>query len=70
MSGVDCTSLEGVSDVDCHRGQCMVRKCARGYELVPSFEDPTLLECVSSSSGSSALHKQVGGTIAWKKQDM
>ncbi|KAF8314179.1 hypothetical protein DL93DRAFT_2040149, partial [Clavulina sp. PMI_390] len=33
--GVDCTSLPGVADVECARGRCMVRKCQRGWLLVP-----------------------------------
>lgn len=33
VDGVDCTSLEGVNDVACVRGECEVRSCERGYRL-------------------------------------
>lgn len=80
--GVDCTSLPGVSDVDCHVGQCVVRKCAKGWELALSEEDVngTLLECVKVKKHHGAwnketemegeLHQQVGGKLAWKKHEM
>lgn len=32
-SGVDCTVLAGVADVACLSGQCVVRRCLRGYTL-------------------------------------
>lgn len=31
--GTDCTALPGVSDVECIRGACAVRACARGWVL-------------------------------------
>lgn len=30
--GVDCTAIQGVSDVSCYRGQCLIRRCMAGYE--------------------------------------
>ena len=30
--GVDCTAIQGISDVSCSRGQCLVRRCMPGYE--------------------------------------
>jgi len=31
--GEDCTSLPGVSDVSCIRGECMVHRCMPGYDI-------------------------------------
>jgi hypothetical protein len=31
-TGVDCTTIEGVSDVACHRGRCLVKRCMPGYQ--------------------------------------
>jgi hypothetical protein len=31
--GVDCTAIQGISDVLCFRGQCVVHQCMPGYEL-------------------------------------
>ncbi|KAH9980421.1 hypothetical protein BJV74DRAFT_109935 [Russula compacta] len=33
--GVDCTALPGVADVSCLSGQCVIRRCLRGYTLAP-----------------------------------
>ncbi|KAF8317771.1 uncharacterized protein EI90DRAFT_2943021 [Cantharellus anzutake] len=33
--GVDCTSIVGVSDVECIRGACIVRRCAKGWDIQP-----------------------------------
>ncbi|KAF6756712.1 hypothetical protein DFP72DRAFT_893569 [Ephemerocybe angulata] len=33
QDGQDCTAIEGVSDVSCVRGFCMVKKCMHGYEV-------------------------------------
>lgn len=65
--GVDCTADSGVSDVECRVGRCVVRKCKRGYELVPrkGEEDKGLFECVKKGE----MHKQVGGNLQWKKSD-
>ena len=30
--GVDCTAIQGISDVSCFRGQCVVHQCVPGYE--------------------------------------
>ncbi|KAJ6632538.1 hypothetical protein B0H10DRAFT_2159670 [Mycena sp. CBHHK59/15] len=32
-AGEDCTSLLGVSDVSCIKGQCIVHKCMPGYDI-------------------------------------
>jgi hypothetical protein len=65
--GVDCTATPGVSDVQCRRGYCVVHKCKKGYELVPTVgEIDGLFECVDKSSGRGELHKQIGGTLQWK----
>lgn len=32
--GIDCTAIEGVDDVSCHRGKCVVHTCAPGFSLV------------------------------------
>jgi len=46
--GTDCTSLPGVADVACLAGECVVRRCLRGYTLsihgngcVPQAKIPT-----------------------------
>lgn len=65
--GVDCTADEGVSDVECRRGQCVVNKCRKGYELLPlsgAAGEQGLFECVRVGS----VHKQVGGTLEWKRE--
>ncbi|KIM44098.1 hypothetical protein M413DRAFT_68475, partial [Hebeloma cylindrosporum] len=43
--GVDCTAIQGSSDVSCFRGQCVVHQCEPGYE-------PNALEdaCVEAPS--------------------
>ncbi|KAF8298202.1 hypothetical protein DL93DRAFT_2033209, partial [Clavulina sp. PMI_390] len=33
VPGEDCTAQEGVSDVECWRGSCLVRKCKKGWNL-------------------------------------
>ncbi|KAK7028331.1 hypothetical protein R3P38DRAFT_2935449 [Favolaschia claudopus] len=33
LLGEDCTTIPGVSDVSCIKGQCVVRKCMPGYIL-------------------------------------
>ena len=70
--GVDCTTLRGVSDVGCYRGKCIIRKCRKGYELDLVHGDDDLLECVPAKGkgdGEGELHKQVGGTLLWKKDE-
>jgi hypothetical protein len=42
-TGVDCTSIEGVADVDCHKGQCVVHRCMPGYAV-----DDYGSQCVSN----------------------
>ncbi|KAF8314190.1 hypothetical protein DL93DRAFT_2080261 [Clavulina sp. PMI_390] len=50
VPGVDCTAQEGVSDVECLRGACVVKKCRKGWELAPAVgaaaEREGLLQCV------------------------
>lgn len=29
--GIDCTALPGVTDVECRRGACVVRRCSTGW---------------------------------------
>ena len=48
--GNDCTSIPGVSDIECIRGTCVVRKCAKGWEAQPVAGNPTALECVPKSN--------------------
>ena len=31
--GQDCSAIEGVTDVTCSSGRCMVHSCAAGYEV-------------------------------------
>ncbi|KAF8147746.1 hypothetical protein K438DRAFT_1625980 [Mycena galopus ATCC 62051] len=45
--GKDCTAIPGVSDVSCVKGQCVIRKCISGYNLVG-----TSSECVYSMDHS------------------
>lgn len=33
-ASLDCTSLPGVADVECAKGQCVVRKCDRKHKNV------------------------------------
>lgn len=63
--GVDCTTLEGVSDVDCLQGRCVVHKCAKEYEFLREIdvEGTDVVTCAKSGE----IHQQVGGTISWKK---
>lgn len=64
--GVDCTSVPGVSGVECRKGACVVHACKKGFELVPIDGDVRgMLECVPMIGGE--LHKQFGGTMLWKK---
>lgn len=68
--GVDCTTLQGVSDVQCRGGHCIVHKCKKGYELVPIVGDMDgLFDCVGQGehAGGSDLHNQVDGTMRWKE---
>jgi len=72
--GVDCTTLPGVSDVGCHRGKCIVRKCRKGYQLAVKEreQDEGVLMCVPVNKDvdfEGELHQQIGGTLAWKKDD-
>lgn len=30
-AGVDCSSIHGVADVSCIRGQCVVHRCMSGF---------------------------------------
>jgi len=65
--GVDCAALQGVSDVQCLGGHCIVHKCKKGYELVPIVGDKDgLFDCVGYAAESD-LHNQVDGTMHWKE---
>jgi len=48
--GMDCTSIPGASDIECIRGTCAVRRCAKGWKVEPVAGSPTTLECVSKSA--------------------
>lgn len=74
--GVDCTALPGVSDVGCHAGRCVVRKCAKGYKLEGSFWGGS--KCIKKHRATTHHHnKQVevgmlnqgDGRLAWTKHD-
>lgn len=41
--GVDCSSLEGVSDIACISGKCVATKCLPGYQISQANN-----ECVSA----------------------
>ncbi|ODO03547.1 hypothetical protein L198_02395 [Cryptococcus wingfieldii CBS 7118] len=51
---VDCTSLSGVSEVQCHAGTCQVDSCRSGYQLEydPYPDAPSTSSCVSTSNRS------------------
>jgi hypothetical protein len=36
VTGIDCTSLPGVSGVQCHAGRCLVHRCKRGWSIASS----------------------------------
>ncbi|KAF8197065.1 hypothetical protein BJ912DRAFT_954681 [Pholiota molesta] len=48
--GVDCTAIQGVSDVSCMYGQCVVHRCMSGYSP-NSLRD----SCVGSDGGSEIV---------------
>ncbi|WVQ77494.1 hypothetical protein IAR50_007180 [Cryptococcus sp. DSM 104548] len=50
---VDCTSLSGISDVQCQAGTCQVESCKAGYQLQydPYPDAPSTSSCVSTSKG-------------------
>jgi len=51
--GTDCTSIPGVSDVECVRGACVVKRCAKGWDVQPIAGNPTSLECIPKQRESS-----------------
>ena len=53
-TGVDCTAIEGVSDVGCVAGTCVVKRCSRGWAL---SEDGT--SCVPFGKGYSYIDQTV-----------
>ena len=46
-AGVDCSSILGVADVSCIRGQCVVHRCMSGFA-------PTMLHDACSKSESES----------------
>lgn len=53
--GADCEGLEGVSEVSCTHGSCVIGSCQRGYELiVPSLEAPSHTHAKSNATSLSA----------------
>ncbi|KAG8950799.1 hypothetical protein FRC03_012737 [Tulasnella sp. 419] len=41
-TGVDCEGLEGASNVQCINGQCVIKRCTRGYVLSTATDGSTL----------------------------
>ncbi|KAL5483459.1 hypothetical protein ACEPAI_8690 [Sanghuangporus weigelae] len=47
--GVDCSSLEGVTDVSCYHGHCVVQVCEVGWMVAPSGD-----HCVPNTHSNAA----------------
>ncbi|KAF8308191.1 hypothetical protein DL93DRAFT_2087194 [Clavulina sp. PMI_390] len=71
--GVDCTAMEGVSDVECRMGRCIVHKCKKGFKRAAVLQDDgeASFDCVpmtkQTSSIVDSLHQQIGGVLSWRK---
>ncbi|KAJ2913268.1 hypothetical protein MD484_g7140, partial [Candolleomyces efflorescens] len=52
--GQDCTAIDGVSDVACVQGSCLVRKCMPGYEVGPDGKTCDAIERQKTSIFSIA----------------
>lgn len=74
--GVDCTALPGVKDVGCYAGRCVVRKCAKGYQLEGLFWGES--KCVKKHRATTDHHdeqvevsmsNQGGGRLAWTENN-
>lgn len=59
--GVDCTAINGISDVSCVEGRCRVRRCMSGYSVnnagdncIEDHEYPLL---ISQSDGQHSYGK-------------
>lgn len=63
-SGVDCTSIPGVADVQCSAGSCAVERCLSGYIVsADGSECEQLMSTSSSFTGQLSAH--AGGTISF-----
>ena len=52
-NGVDCTAIEGASDVTCSTGRCVVQTCEVGWMVAPSGD-----HCVPNERSNEAMPGQ------------
>jgi hypothetical protein len=52
LTGVDCTAIEGVADVACLGGRCIVHRCMPGYKVRTRGSES---RCVSDERSVDAM---------------